>query len=228
MGRYKHTDPLVLQAADLTEHTPFCPEDQAIAEYFEGMCPEQDRPCLERHLADCRYCQARIGILNRQQDKSLDVRVPEDALATAKSMGRTNTPRRLKRAPAWAAAAVVLLGVLFIALKQPSNEPEIRQLRNIDRPESGFEVTLPGPGNSISTGAPIRWTEFPDGSHYTVFVLSDAGDVLWTEHLRDNVWALQQEMGLDSNADFFLRVDVELPEGRTISSKHLAFRIIEQ
>lgn len=228
MGKYKHTGPLVLQATDLTERTSFCPEDQAIAEYFEGMIPEKERLNLERHLADCRYCQARIGILNRQQDESLAVRVPEDALATARSMGRENTPRRLKGAPAWAAAAVVLLGILFLAVKQPSNEPENRQLRNFDRPESGLNVMLPGPGQAISTDTPIRWTEFPDGSHYTVYVLSDAGDVLWTEHLRDNEWNLQQDMGLDPDSDFFFRVEAEYPDGRIISSKHLAFRVTER
>ncbi len=228
MGKYKHTDPLILQADKLTGRTPFCPEDQAIAEYFEAMCPEQERCDLERHLAECRYCRARIGILNRQQDESLPVRVPEDALATARSMGRENTPRRLKRAPAWAAAAAVLLGILFLAVKQPSNEPEVRQLRNFDRPESRFEVKLPGPGQAISIGAPVRWTEFPGGSHYTVYVLSDAGDVLWTEHLQSNEWSVQREMGLNPEGDFFLRVEAELPDGRTVSSKHLSFRVSER
>lgn len=228
MGRYKHTDPLVLQAAELTVRTPFCPEDQAIAEYFEAVCPEQERSGLERHLADCRYCQARIGMLNRLQDDSLGVRVPEDALAAAKSLARKPAYRRFSRAPAWAAAAVVLLGVLFIAVKQPGNEPEIRQLRSIDPPESRFEVKLPGPGQAISVGAPIRWTEFPDGSHYTVYVLSDAGDVLWSEHLQSNEWALQREMGLNPEGDFFLRVEAELPDGRTLSSKHLSFRVAKR
>jgi hypothetical protein len=228
MDKYKHTDPLVLQSAELTERTPLCPEDQAIAEYFDGPIPEQERLNLERHLADCRYCLARIGMLNRLQDDSLTVRVPEDALAAAKSLARKPASRRFSRAPAWAAAAVVLLGVLFIAVKQPGNEPEIRQLRSIDPPESRFEVKMPGPGRAISIGAPIRWTEFPDGSHYTVHVLSDAGDVLWTEHLQSNEWVVQPEMGLNPEGDFFFRVEAELPDGRTLSSKHLAFRITER
>lgn len=228
MDKYKHTNPLALQSAELTGRTPFCPEDRAIAEYFEGMITEHECPALERHLTDCRYCQGRIGMLNRLQDDSPAARVPEETLAIAKSLARDKVPPRSNRAPAWAAAAVVLLGVLFAVVKQLPDQPEMRQLRTIDKPDSRLQVTLPGQGRAVSTGTPIRWTGFPDGSHYTVYVLSDAGDVLWTEHLRDNEWALQQEMGLAPGSDLFIRVDAELPDGRTISSRHLAFRLAER
>lgn len=228
MDKYKHTNPLVLQSAELSERAPFCPGDQAISGYFDGMTPGQERQKLERHLADCRFCQARIGMLNRQLDDSLAVSVPEDLLARAKALGRKSAHPRFRKAPAWAAAAVILLGAFFIATNQSPDQPETRQLRNIDRPESRFEVILPATGQAISTGAPIRWTRFPDGSHYTVYVLSDAGDVLWTEHLQNNEWAVKREMGLNPDGDFFLRVEAELPDGRTVSSKHLAFRVAER
>ncbi|MFC1689877.1 anti-sigma factor family protein, partial [Pseudomonadota bacterium] len=127
MDKYKHTDPLALQSAELTERTPFCPEDQEIAEFFDGMLAEQARQKVEHHLADCRYCLARIGMLNRQLDDSLDTREPGDALATAKSLAKSTAPRRLKRAPGWAMAAVVLLGMFFIAVKKPSTEPETQR-----------------------------------------------------------------------------------------------------
>jgi hypothetical protein len=35
-------------------------------------------------------------------------------------------------------------------------------------------------------------------------------------------------MGLNPEGDFFFRVEAELPDGRTLSSKHLAFRITER
>ncbi len=225
MDKYRHTDPLILQSARLTERTPFCPENRAIAEYFDGMTPEQDRLTLERHLADCRYCRARIGMLNRLQDETLVASVPEDELAAAKALGKQAASRRSRKAPAWAVAALVLLGMYFLAVQPPSDPPETRQLRNIERSESRFEVILPGPGPAVAAGAPIRWTEFPAGSHYTVYVLSDSGDVLWTERLQDNEWTLRQDMGLRAGGDFFFRVEAELPDGRTVSSGHLAFRV---
>ena len=225
MDKYKHTNPLTLQSNELTERTPFCPEDRAIAEYFDGVIPEQERLELERHLADCRYCQAQIGMLNRQQDETLAAQVPEHALAAAKALGKTVSGPRQWKAPAWAAAALVLLGVFFLSEQWQPDPPEFRQLRNIERPEFRMEVKWPEPGQAIRTGAPIRWTRFPEGSHYTVYVLSDAGDVLWTEHLQDNEWALRREMGLNADNDLYFRVEAELPDGRTVSSKHLAFRV---
>lgn len=229
MDEYEHTDLLVLQSAELTELTPFCPDDQAIAEYFEGEISEKDLRALGRHLADCRYCRARIGMLNRQQDETLSERVPGELLAAAKTLSRNTAPSRHMKAPAWAMAAIVLLGVFLLAIKQPLEIPEPRQLRNIDRIESSLEVTMPGfvPGNGIKTGSTIRWTAISGEHHYTVYVLSDAGDILWTEHLQNNEWALPGSLQLDADADYFFRVEAELPNGGKISSSHLAFRVTD-
>lgn len=225
MDKYRHSDPLILQSAELTERTAFCPEDRAVAEYFDGVAPERERLVLERHLADCRYCRARVGILSRLQDENLDARVPGDTLAAAKMLGKTPATRRSWKAPAWAAAALVLLSVFFLSVQQQTGPVDTRQLRNIERPENRFEVKWPVPGQAVAPGAPIRWTGFPEGSHYTVYVLSDAGDLLWTEHLQRNAWAVRSEMGLYAGKDLFFRVEAELPDGRTVSSKHLAFRV---
>ena len=228
MDPFKHTDPLVLQTARLADRTPFCPEDQVIAEYFDGAISGQDHQQLERHLADCRYCQARIGVLNRQQDNTPADRITGEVLARAKSLAKDTKPRKRWISPAWAATAAVLLGVYFVAMNQPVTDPEPRQLRNFEQPESRFEVSLHESGNVISPGFPIRWTELSEGSHYTVYILSDDGDVLWTEHLQGNEWTMQEKLQLDPDGNFFLRVEAELPNGSTVSSKHLAFRLKER
>lgn len=225
MDDYKHTNPFVLNSAEISERTPFCPEDQVIAEYFDGVISDNEQQNLEQHLADCRYCRGVLGMLNRQQGDTQPSRVPGNVLATAKALAINTAPVRLRKAPAWTVAALVLLGVFFVTLKQPFTEPEIRQLRNIEKPATGLEVTMPDFRNVVSTGSLIRWTEFPDGSHYTVFILSDAGDVLWTEHLFSNEWVLHKSLDLDPEGDFFFRVEAELPDGESITSQHLAFRI---
>jgi hypothetical protein len=46
MNDHKHIELLTLQAAELTERTPFCPKDQQIAEYFEEQLPEAERDRL--------------------------------------------------------------------------------------------------------------------------------------------------------------------------------------
>mgnify|MGYP001826244833 FL=1 len=62
MDDYQHTNLLVLQSAELTERTPFCPEDREIAEYFDGQVVEAVRRSTEHHLDTCRFCRARIGM----------------------------------------------------------------------------------------------------------------------------------------------------------------------
>ena len=67
MDDYKHTNPFVLNSAEISERTPFCPEDQVIAEYFDGVISDNEQQNLEQHLADGRYCRGVLGMLNRQQ-----------------------------------------------------------------------------------------------------------------------------------------------------------------
>jgi hypothetical protein len=225
MDKNQHTDLLVLQLIELTERTPFCPDDRTVAEYYDGVMSEEDLSPFERHLADCRFCQARIGMLNRQQNESLDGRVPGEVLANAKTLVRPTRSQRIRKYPAWAMAAMVILGVFFVVRDQPVTEPEVVQLRSIERAGSRLEVSMSGPGNRIDTASTIRWTALPGETHYKIYVLSDEGDVLWTEHLLNNEWVLKESLQLNSDQDYFFRVEAELEDGGTISSPHLAFRV---
>ena len=242
MDDYKHTDLLVLQSAELTERTPFCPEDQEIAAYFDRQMADAERQTMERHLADCRFCLARIGMLNRQQEAGDVQRVPEEALASAKRLTQTAPSRRLKWAPAWAAAAVVLIAVFSIMntrqapvpassatpTEQMPSEESGRQLRNIDRSAMSLDVLSPAPGEAVTQGSLIWWAEIPGNIHYNIFILSNAGDVLWTERLQGNEWIMHEALHLSEGDDYFFRVEAVLPGGGTVSSKHLAFRVADR
>ena len=94
MEEFKHIDPLALQSTELTDRTPFCPDDLLISEYFDGVIPDRERQKMEHHLADCRYCMARIGMLNRQQDDTPAGDVPGQVLADAKALAKNAASRR--------------------------------------------------------------------------------------------------------------------------------------
>jgi len=242
MDDYVHTDLLALQSAELTERTPFCPEDQALAAYFDGQMSDADHLAMERHLADCRHCLACIGMLNRQQEEGDVQRVPEEALASAKRLTQTAPVRRLKWAPAWAAAAIVLIAVFSIMNSRQAPVPapgatpaeqtraaqSSRQLRNIDRSALSLDVLSPAPGEAVTQGSLIRWTEITGNIHYNIFILSNAGDVLWTERLQGTEWVLQESLNLAAGSEYFFRVEAVLPDGGTVSSKHLAFRVADR
>lgn len=242
MDDHKYTELLNLQSAELTGSTPFCPEDQQIAEFFDDDLNDAERIVLERHLTDCRFCLARIGLLERLAENPGNKRVPEAVLATAKQMTHPLPVRRLRRAPAWAAAAVVVLALFMIVSKnqQTALEPgagptalsptgqDSRQLRSVNRDALALNVLIPAPGADIKPGSMIQWAEVPGNLHYNIYVLSTAGDVLWTERLGGTYWKLNESLQLAAGGSYYFRVEAQLPDGRTVSSKHVVFGIAER
>jgi len=242
MDDYNYTELFRLQSAELTGGTPFCPEDQEIAEYFDGNLAEAESDRLERHLTDCRYCLARIGILERLEESRSNKRIPEAVLATAKQMTHRAPERRPGMAPAWAAAAVIVMALFTIVSRNqesilesgaassvtPSTEESSRQLRSVNRVATDLDVLIPAPGADINPGALIQWAEVPNNVHYNIFVVSTAGDVLWTERVAGTEWVLQEALQLAAGGEYYFRVEAQLPDGRRVSSKSLAFRVAER
>jgi len=242
MDNPDYTELLKLQSAELIQRTPFCPEDQEIAEYFDGEMKEAEILRLESHLTDCHYCLSRIGVLERMEHSRCNKRIPGAVLATAKQMKHKPPRRQLKRAPAWAAAAVVVIALFTVVNRnqEPTLEPgavssvalsaeeSSRRLRSMKRISTELDVLSPSPGAEMSPGSLIRWAEVPDTLHYNVYVLSKAGDVLWKERLEGTVWAMQDSPQLSAGSEYYLRIEALLPDGRTLSSKHLALKIAEQ
>ena len=242
MERNKHIDLMVLQSDELSERTAFCPDDQAIAEFYEGHLSELEYQPVERHLADCRFCLARIGILARQQEAADAPRPPEEVLAAAKQLTHKSSAWGLKRTPAWTAAAIVVLSVFMImnsrqlpipasatgTVEPTPNEAGRSQLRSMDQSKMNLDVLNPAPGETIAPGSLVRWAAIPDNIHYNIFVLSNAGDVLWTERLQGNEWVMNDALHLVAGNDYFFRVEAVFPDGGTVSSKHMAFRATDR
>ena len=241
MDKQDHTKLLQLQSAELTAPTAFCPDDQVIAEYFDGDLPPAEKDKLGRHLIDCGFCLARIGILERLEQSRGDKRVPEDVLATAKQITRITPRRRPAIAPAWATAAVVLIALFAIfnirdlvqepesiPLVVPSPEVNSRQLRNVSPSVTHLKVFTPQPGAGIAPGSLIEWAEIPGNLHYNIFVLSNAGDVLWTQRLAATDWLLDESLQLAADNQYYFRVEALLPDGRNVSSKHVVFQVTER
>jgi len=242
MKDHQYTKLLGLQATELDEATPFCPEEQVIAEYFDDTLEESERTRLERHLVDCSFCLARIGMLERLEHDPGGHRVPGDVLATAKQMARSDSKRRLVPAPAWAAAAVVVFTLIMLVSRNgdiglqpdtvtpvvPSEGESARQLRSINRSTAGIDVFFPPGGANLKAGSVMRGTEVPGHLHYDIYVLSGAGDVIFTQRLEANEWKIQGVPQLVAGDEYYFRVEALLGGGGHVSSKHLAFRAAGQ
>ena len=217
----KLTQLLWQDSADLTGATPFCPEDHLIAAYFEGALEESGRERLRNHLAECRYCQARLGNLARSTSAHEDPRVSSQVLADAKQMGNPVTPRRPSwRAPAWAAAAVVVLAVMVVFSGQwqqspdntvtqpvtPASEQETPQLRSLGPMPSAIRIVEPAPGAILMPRTTVRWVGGPGVDHYDLFILSANGDLIWSQRLNATAWSPRDAQGLVAGDRYYLRV----------------------
>lgn len=230
---------LRLQSAELAARTPFCPESQQIGEYYDGNLPPTERTTLEHHLAVCHFCVARIGILERLELNHNNKRVPEDLLAAAKQLTRLQPVRRVGTATAWAVAATVVIAFFTTfdsnreRLLHPAaipGTPQIVedhsiQLRSVDHAIGDISVLTPSPRSVVVPGSLFAWDEVPGNLQYNIFILSSDGDVLWSERLHDTEWALDDLPNLVAGAQYYFRVEAQLTDDRSVSSKHVAFRI---
>jgi hypothetical protein len=234
---------LTLQSAGPAERTAFCPEDQVIAEYYDDVLSGAERDTLEHHLADCHFCLARLGMLQRLEYDPVAPRICEDVLATAKALHQGKM-RRPKWAPAFAAAAVlaIALGVMYQlypvreigqdalprthAVEPSSN---LRDTRNIDTVAMGPRFLSPGEGVSISPAeSQFTWTAVPTSLYYQVRIVSDSGDLLWQERVEVTEWKLPAGLQLRQGVDYFVRVDAYLTDAKTLQSNYLLFRLGER
>ena len=103
-----------------------------------------------------------------------------------------------------------------------------RQVRSVDRSLVSLEVLSPAPGESLAHGSQIQWAEVPGHIHYDIYILSNAGDVLWTERLQENGWVFHERVQLPAGGEYFFRVEAVLPDGGAVSSRHTAFQVSEQ
>lgn len=239
MDEHAQSELLKLQFAELTGRTPFCPEDQQIAEYFDGAATVVERIKLENHLTDCRFCLARIGMLQRLQADPVGKRVPEEELATAKVMGHKPVrPRKLW--PAWAAAAVVFIavGVYFqlatstpvareafprIHESEPSSAP--RETRKLDPTALGPRFLAPEEGLAVSSDEGVfRWTAVPNCLYYQLRIVSEEGDLLWQVRVDGTEWKLPSGLKLSPGAEYYVRVDAFMSEAKFLQSDYLLFR----
>lgn len=238
MDEFKQTDLLLLQSSELSERTPFCPEDRVVASYFDGQLAKNKRKPLERHLADCRFCQARIGMLNRLDLDETEASVPGDALAQAKLLHRNTRRRSVTRVAAWASAAVVVLSMFLLmggdlfhrdltgagpSIEAPVTE-QFRQLRNVDRHTARLDILIDSPSGAAGPGTQVHWQHVDGNIHYTIRVLSEAGDIVWTERSQENQWVLQESLQLAAGREYYLQIEAVMPDGDTVSSRHVSFQ----
>ena len=100
-----------------------------------------------------------------------------------------------------------------------------RQLRSIDHDAMRLDVLIDDPADAVRPGSVVRWTEVRGTIHYNIHVLSADGDVLRSERTGSPKWTLGDDLGLAAGESYFLRIEAVLPDGGTLNSRHIHFRV---
>ena len=228
---------------EIPGQTGFCPEDQDIAEYFDGSITDEKRGPLHRHVANCRYCQSRLGLISRLQTDSSETEVAGSLLAKAKQMAGEQGRRRWNHAQArtaarWASAAMIILAIGFLTrqAQEPTLVPlggpndqttwEFRETRSIDYSAVSPAIEVPADQFKIEPGnGAFNWTPVPGSLYYQLQIVSDEGDLVARARIVGTSWKLPPDLELVPGAEYFVRVEAQLDEYTNLKSDFVPFTI---
>lgn len=222
----------LIAARDRSEATGACPEAHVLARIANGYWPEESTDYLREHISRCSRCVPRLADLSRIARRIDEQVIPELTLQRARDLARR---RWLRRVPAWAAAAVLVLAVGATVARYATDpagiapvDPitEMRDTRSIDTRALVPDLLEPAAGSVLETeDATFRWRELPGSLYYDIRLVTAQGDLVWEERVNDTRWNLPVEVRLEDGADYFVRVDAFLAEGKRVSSRHVQFTV---
>jgi hypothetical protein len=201
------------------ELTRFCPADDDIAGFIDGLLSSDDRVAIERHLSECPACVGRVGLVTR---------LLRDADANGEQIRVMPERPSTMSAPRWAAAATILLAITWLAWTPPETAGPFQETRTIDSLLAQPEILAPSNGLVANRDDfIIRWTEVPGSLYYEVRIVSEAGDLLSQQRVYQTQWELGGDVDLQPNREYFIRVDAYLSDEQSIQSEHIPFRLRE-
>jgi hypothetical protein len=204
-----------------------CPPDELVATYLEGGLSEDGHRSFEQHLASCDWCLERVGLIGRLASDDQAPGIPETALARARNLVPDGQRKRFWPQPrAWAAAAVLLLALSLFLVRpgmitpEPEADPGAPIVRNVNPNDIGSSVLAAGDGIRIRfQPSALEWTPVAGSLFYRVLVVTDEGDLVWEGQVDDPKWMLPENLTLDRDADYFVRVEAYLSETQAVNSE---------
>jgi hypothetical protein len=228
----------------------WCPSDDMIAAYTDGVVGKRTRSWVEFHLARCIRCRLVVadGIKAQRQSElpAAPVALVGQAIAL---VGTRSASRKWTWAPAGALAAVLLVAALVLTVRRPEQTivqsapalpapviaktetapilktpaPEI--VRGLSGADGQLNVLYPHV-DSVIQGEPLqfRWRTIPHARSYEVRVVNTDGDLVWQTEAEKSPLPMPADIAL-KNGSYFVWITAFLENGRTAKSVPVRFQV---
>jgi hypothetical protein len=201
-----------------------------LAAYIDGGLTAQERGRLENHLAGCDYCLGQIAAITQMQEAELP-QVDPIVLRRARPIPQVKTRSQWAQAWRWAAVstAAACLALTITLWVRPSQRTESDTVRTGNVQPTTIEMVAPRDGSAVRrVDVEFRWTPVNRAIFYDIRVLSADGDLVWQS--RSDNPAARPPAGVKFTVGqrYFVLVSAWLPEGKTIKSSAIGFRVSDQ
>jgi hypothetical protein len=232
-----------------------CPDEADLAAYADARLADDARRRMEAHLAGCEFCLDQVAFLVRPQESAMP-EVPPGLLARAHDLGATGQEVRWWAEWRWsaaaAAAACVVLGAIVwlrqppppLAPSGPGPAPWVevapapaatavpsapsRVVRNGQRASVALRLLFPREGTIVSRESfDFRWTEVRGCLFYEIRLMTGEGDLVWEGRVEATQARIPANVQLTPGGKYFISVHAYLPEGKTLPSTVVGFRVAE-
>ncbi len=228
----------------------WCPSDDMIAAYTDGVVGKRKRFWVELHLARCVRCRLVVAdVIKAQRQPTLPV-APVVLVAQAVALvGTQSASRKWTWAPVGALAAALLVAALVLTLRRPEQvivqsapalpapviaktetapilktpAPEI--VRGLGAAEGELNVLYPHADSIIQSEAlQFRWRTIPHARSYEVRVVKADGDLVWEDQAEQSPLQMPADVALNSGS-YFVWITAFLENGRTAKSVPVRFQV---
>ena len=159
-----------------------------------------------------------LGQSGKTADESLVAKnePPQQAVASFPSPPAVETPAAQLKSP----------GSVITQSPRPTRVPAPTVRRPPEPGSVSPAVLFPTEGATVaSTELVFRWVPITDAQFYDIAVMTDTGDLVFTGHAEQTQIKLPADVKLKHGNKYFVRVTANLPQGNTIKSPVVSFRV---
>ena len=235
--------PILNGSTKISKRGWHCPGAEQLAAYIDGKLSDVERPSLERHLADCRYCLSLVAGVISDTSRATPA-IPVWLRRKAQELAGAKGTKTWRWAWALAPAVACLLLVVVVLVEQPTKRGKVppagasisselaqtsnasgERTRSRTRQPEPLRVLAPPNGTTVGrTELRFEWSAVPNALSYQIRITATDGGLLWEGRSEQPQADPPRTVRLAAK-DYFVWVTAYLDDGRELRSAPVQFRV---